>query len=635
MGTDTNEEIPSDERVADLLALGLDQEDAACQCPSLAAGTKVDDLEILEEVGRGGMGVVYRAREVTLDRIVAVKMLRPEIAGDSSAGKLFREEATKAASLEHPNIVPVFGIDKETPPRYFWMQFVRGQSLAQKVEEEGYLSGAQAVGIAIQVCDALRYAHAEGIVHRDIKPSNILLEDNLQKIKITDFGIAQVTRGPRLATQRPPDADAGTRGFISPEQGLGSQPDGRWDIYSLGVTLYYALTGKLPAQTSPPREAKFVFKRRPYLPPSRLNPSVSRELDAVILRMLAATPRRRYPNCTVLMKELQALLAPRQRTGAGRLAWAAIAVLCVAAVAVPPLARLLWQSTATPHGAPRPAEPLTPFRAVTRPSGVTVLDQRDRPVFAVKVDGKVRNAEVVRLFADRPPCLVLGVWAGGEDTGKVFVYDHTGKQMWARHTIEPYPYRSGVNQMAVQDLLVADLWQDGSPEIVVVSNDLGWYPSKISIYDRDGNHKATYWHPGNIQNIYTFQPRGGGRLRLLAWGFNNGIRSTRPGSAANPHYQGLCCLDPATMSGEAPPRPGTIGKGRELWYGVLLPQKVRLVGLRFCPVDPGRPSGPIEKIEVALSDGHFLYLDEDGNPAGRGSTDAPSGPDTARVELIK
>lgn len=283
------------------------------EAPALAPGTVLDDFEILEEVGRGGMGVVYKALERSLRRVVALKMLSPALSGNPSLAKRFRREAVLAANLSHPNIVPVYNVDKADPPRYFTMEFVQGRSVREKVRTEGFLRSEQAVRIALQACEALEHAHEHGILHRDIKPANILLQNHLERVRVTDFGIAQDVTS-RLATRtETSDITAGTPAFMSPEQNLGHALDRRTDIFSLGMTLYYMLTGQVAYRAGNRAELALAFREQSPSPPSRLNPDVPPELDRVVMKMISAEPDSRYASCQAAADALRELGARLSR----------------------------------------------------------------------------------------------------------------------------------------------------------------------------------------------------------------------------------------------------------------------------------------------------------------------------------
>jgi predicted Ser/Thr protein kinase len=236
-------------------------------------------LEVLEFVGKGGMGAVYKARQPNLDRLVALKILPPTAAGDPGFAERFNREARALARLNHPNIVAVHDFGRAGNLHYLVMEFVDGGNLRQ-IEQAGRLAPEQALAIVPQICEALQFAHNEGIVHRDIKPENILL-DKKGRVKITDFGIAKMLG---LTGERPPLTGAGdvvgTPHYMAPEQiEKPRSVDHRADIYSLGVVFYEMLTGELPL-------GKFA-------PPSR-KVQIDVRLDEVVLQALEKEPELRY-----------------------------------------------------------------------------------------------------------------------------------------------------------------------------------------------------------------------------------------------------------------------------------------------------------------------------------------------------
>jgi serine/threonine protein kinase len=252
-------------------------------------------LEIIELIGRGGMGAVYRARQPSLDRLVALKILPPGVAGDASFAERFTREARALARLSHPNIVAVYDFGQAAGMPFFLMEYVDGPNL-RELERGGKLSPREAMQIIPQICEALQFAHDEGIVHRDIKPENILL-DKKGRVKIADFGIAKL-----VGQTTVPDAGltgagdvVGTLNYMAPEQR--EKPltvDHRADIFSLGVVFYELLTGELPI-------GKFA-------PPSQVA-QVDVRLDEVVVRALEKEPARRYQHVCDLRTDVQNITA--------------------------------------------------------------------------------------------------------------------------------------------------------------------------------------------------------------------------------------------------------------------------------------------------------------------------------------
>src|SRR5690242_7552041 len=195
------------------------------------------------ELGRGGMGAVFLARDIRLDRFVAIKVLPPHLAAESELRELFLREARTAGRLSHPNIVAVFRADELAGHPFFAMPFIEGENLAEHVYARGPLPAADAIRFLREVAWALAYAHARGVIHRDVKPENIMIEHGSGRAIVTDFGIARVEFGPRLAQDA---LILWTASYMSPEQIAGEPLDGRSDLYSLGVVGFLLLSGKLP-----------------------------------------------------------------------------------------------------------------------------------------------------------------------------------------------------------------------------------------------------------------------------------------------------------------------------------------------------------------------------------------------------
>ena len=264
-------------------------------------------LEILDYLGRGGMGVVYKARQKSLNRLVALKLLAPERVGDAQFAERFTREAQALAALNHPNIVTIYDFGQAGGFYYLLMEYVDGLNLRQLLGTRKF-TPEEALAIVPPLCDALQFAHDQGIVHRDIKPENLLL-DKAGRVKVADFGVARIlsaangggatgtTGMPQSLTQ----STLGTPAYCAPEQKADPQrADSRADIYSLGVVFYELLTGELPGT--------------PLQPPSR-KVQIDVRLDEVVLHALEKEPERRYQQASVLKTQVETIAATPQTAG--------------------------------------------------------------------------------------------------------------------------------------------------------------------------------------------------------------------------------------------------------------------------------------------------------------------------------
>lgn len=259
--------------------------------------------ELLKQLGGGGMAIVYMGRDTLLNRLVTVKMLRPEFTSDEDFVKRFRREAQAVASLSHPNIVSIYDVGLEENIYYLVMEYVEGDNLKNLIREQGVVPVDRAVEIARQVSEALQHAHENNIVHRDIKPQNILITKG-GRAKLTDFGIA---REATTATLTQTDTIVGSVHYLSPEQARGDTADARSDIYSLGIVLYEMVTGVLPFRGETPIGVALKHIQESPAQPSSLNPSVSPGLERIIIRAMAKNPADRYQSAVDMAAELDRL----------------------------------------------------------------------------------------------------------------------------------------------------------------------------------------------------------------------------------------------------------------------------------------------------------------------------------------
>ncbi len=268
-----------------------------------------DDWELLDEVGSGGFGRVYRVRDLGLEREGAMKVLHPWMVADFGVVERFRGEAQLAARLRHPNVVSIYEIGGRAGLLWYTMELIPGANLAQVVQQQGPLSLERTVRLLHEALSALEQAHALGLVHRDLKPENMLLEPN-GRLRITDFGLALALRGDAPfggATSR-----SGTPQFAAPEQLLGERVDTRADLYSIGAVAYFALLGRPPFEGATPTT---VLARQTTEPPPSLRearPDVPRELEAVLQRAVHPDPAERYPTAHAFRDAL------RRATGGAR-----------------------------------------------------------------------------------------------------------------------------------------------------------------------------------------------------------------------------------------------------------------------------------------------------------------------------
>jgi tetratricopeptide (TPR) repeat protein/predicted Ser/Thr protein kinase len=270
--------------------------------PGLALETGsliADRYEILKLLGEGGMGAVYKARDQEVDRLVALKVIRPELAGHSSVLQRFKQELILARTVTHRNVIRIYDLGVAEGCRFITMEFIEGRDLSS-VLEDGKLEPQEAVKILRQVCAALEAAHEEGVVHRDLKPQNIMLEAS-GRVVVMDFGLARSMEASGL-TQA--GSIMGTPAYMSPEQAKGLPADERSDIFALGIILYQMLTGVVPFKAETALASLLLRTQGPPTPPMKLNPAIPQTLNDIVLKALATDPAIRYQKAADLSKDL-------------------------------------------------------------------------------------------------------------------------------------------------------------------------------------------------------------------------------------------------------------------------------------------------------------------------------------------
>jgi serine/threonine protein kinase len=261
-----------------------------------------------KELGKGAMAKVYRAKQRSLDRYVAVKILPQKFSGNPSFIERFFREGQAAAKLNHPNIVQAFDVGQHRDTYYFVMEYVDGRTVHDDIIKQQRYKEETAIEVAIQVAEALEHAHERGLIHRDVKPKNIMITRN-EVVKLADMGLARAISDKEAAEAEKGKA-FGTPYYISPEQVMGLDTVGpQADIYSLGATLYHMVTGVVPYEGKDPSEVMKKHLKAPLTPPDHVNPKLSAGISEVIEMMMAKKPEARYKNCRDLLLDLRALKA--------------------------------------------------------------------------------------------------------------------------------------------------------------------------------------------------------------------------------------------------------------------------------------------------------------------------------------
>lgn len=274
--------------------------------------------EILQLLGEGGMGAVYKALDREVERVVALKVIRPELARNADVLRRFKQELILARQVTHRNVIRIFDLGEADGVKFITMEFIEGVDLKTRLKNEGKFEPAKAAEIIKQVCQALEAAHMEGVIHRDLKPQNVMI-DSHGKVSVMDFGIARGAEASGGMTQT--GALVGTPEYMSPEQAKGEKLDARSDLFSLGIIFYELLTGDSPYKAETAMASLYKRTREPARPPIELNPAIPRAMSDVVVRCLAMDKEKRYASATEILRDLSGGGATRPGTLATMGAW--------------------------------------------------------------------------------------------------------------------------------------------------------------------------------------------------------------------------------------------------------------------------------------------------------------------------
>ena len=357
---------------------------------------KIGSYHVIELVGRGGMGVVLRARDPKLDRIVAIKVMAPELAASPNSTARFLREARAAAAVSHDHVVTIHAVDDEWRLPYLVMEFVAGMSLEDMLRKQSKVELCEILRIGMQTARGLSAAHRQGLVHRDIKPANILLENSVHRVKITDFGLARAVDDVELTS---PGMVSGSPKFMSPEQAAGIEIDQRSDLFSLGTVMYAMCTGSAPFSGKTLLTLLEAVRGEQHRPIHRSNPNIPPELEELIDRLLEKDPQDRFQTAEEVADILEALLSKVQADGyspyrhsaarsTGSAQWWAFGGLAAAAMAC---MYFFFPDSGSPSSEKQSRLSVTnspPSTIVSELAAATASTEQEAPGFPVLTPGK-------------------------------------------------------------------------------------------------------------------------------------------------------------------------------------------------------------------------------------------------------
>jgi eukaryotic-like serine/threonine-protein kinase len=310
--------------------------------------------EILLQLGEGGMGTVYKVYDRELERVVAMKVIRPELAQTAEALNRFKQELIIARQVTHRNVSRIYDLAEADGVKFITMEFIEGRSLSTLLQEKGKLAPKQAAGVIVQVCRALEAAHAEGVIHRDLKPQNIMLDAH-DRVVVMDFGIA---RSIAIGSMTQTGIVLGTPAYMSPEQAKGEELDARSDLFSLGIIFYELLTNNSPYKAETALEALYKRTTEPVRPPIEIAPEIPKPLSDIAVHCLEIDKDKRYASATEIVSDLEAwaggtlgtrVIIQGKRSRAEKIGWMALGTLVVVIVGIFVLRDKLFSLHPAPH----------------------------------------------------------------------------------------------------------------------------------------------------------------------------------------------------------------------------------------------------------------------------------------------
>ncbi len=516
-------------------------------------------------IGRGGMGIVLKAHEQSLNRTVALKILRPELADDKASLERFKREAKAAGMLRHPNIVTVHAVGEQHGVHYIAMEYIDGPTLADVIREQGLLPTETARRLFAEILQGLSAAHEAGLIHRDIKSANILLDGPQRQAKIADFGLARMMASQTRLTL--PESTPGTPEYMSPEQSRGDENiDHRTDLYSAGVVLYEMLTGRTPFRSEAPAATLHRITHEDPIDPRRLNARTDALLSSISLRLLAKEPADRYSSAGTVLSALgSGKPVRRPEMLRHRIRLAVLGALLAGAVFL-----VAWLQPA----ATRPDLLISHMQIAPDDHGVIEVQYGQEATWrrfdpARVFDSDVRFSNAVKLNPGKPERSLFVVGASHPQTVDdlvLFAFEPNGKEAWTLPLCQDYEWPDDQHPTAcwtAEYLKACNIDGVGDDELIVVANHPNDCPSRICVIETHPEPRiiSSFWNFGHTNGLRIIPDYfGADHPALLIWGRNNKLDEApvpgESGPSDRPVFRIVpivALLDPQNLGGLIPP----------------------------------------------------------------------------------